>query len=883
MPVEDWLAILSRLFPCHLIVSDGLQVVFLQDEMRAYLEFSGGSLTDYFTPRSQEVSLAFDEWKISAVRPVELLSHKGHVFSGDVVELDGGRLFMALVPKPQSIDEYLELSSVIPARALFGADVGMLVQLHAATTGIRKHVEYVEEMRLASLKSRESLDFAKVIILRYSAKGLIEYVNKAWVATTGYEFAETIGQPLVAFICSEDKQVMSRVLSDIPNGGKSVGGVTFRIRRRDGVLRNFEFSGRYSELTGVWHGVMVDVTRELETLANIESAQKLAEEAKSLAESSSQAKSLFLAQLSHEIRTPVHVLLGFMELLDFNSLSASDRMLLSRIQSAASKIRNLVSGVLDIAKIEQGAFDLHSKPFSPKLLLENVVESLKYSAQEGVQVITSAASDVPDVVNGDSNRVGQILFNLLENALKYTPSGEVSVDLCIKPQGPSTKCLCFTVSDTGVGVPIERQDAIFQPYIRADNILKREGSGIGLSIVKDLASRLGGTVQMSSRPGQGSVFSFSLPFVPISRAESESDSQSAKLPVRDASILIVEDNRESQLFASLILESAGFVIDTALDGAAAVAAAASSSYDLILMDLTLPDISGIEAASLIKADEVAAGKASTPIIAFTAQAVQEIEAECLSAGMKDFLIKPASKEELLSKANQWTDVRPGIVLVNFASEEHQSVVAALRGTGKWKVSKAMTLETAIPLLDQKRTALVLVSMDGLSLDDCGNDNQFRQRTRPLPIVGVASVDTYFVQSLASELGCVRLLVGPLDNKAVIQAVSELLKENVQEASNQRRPAIMIPPKISDLASGYIEARFRDVTKCRVAVHCGDWKTVRVCAHNMKGTGSSYGFPDVTRFGRDLEQAAIGENRLLTEDLLRDFLVLLSNIQNVLSN
>ena len=385
---------------------------------------------------------------------------------------------------------------------------------------------------------------------------------------------------------------------------------------------------------------------------------KLDQEAslKEAAQQASRVKSEFLANMSHEIRTPLNGILGFTGLMASSPLSESQHEYNEAVRSSAESLLVVINDILDFSRIEAGRLNLESADFSVRQCVEGAIRSIEpLAAGKGLEVLTEIAGDVPDWVRGDSHRLRQVLLNLTGNAVKFTEAGRISVRVSLDTedrgpaQDPSQAAIRFAVSDTGMGIPKDRQALIFQPFRQADGSITRRfgGSGLGLSISSRLVELMKGGMWVESREGSGSTFFFIIS-VPRGNAPEPAPADAAppgRPPSETLSILVAEDNAINQRLIRHLLEARGHRVAMAGDGVAALAAWRASPYDLILMDVQMPQMDGIEATRHIRAGERSTGS-HVPIVALTANAMKGDSDKCLEAGMDAYISKPIRIEDL---------------------------------------------------------------------------------------------------------------------------------------------------------------------------------------------------------------------------------------------
>jgi len=394
--------------------------------------------------------------------------------------------------------------------------------------------------------------------------------------------------------------------------------------------------------------------------ATIQATNKLLQQARDEALSASRAKSGFLASMSHEIRTPMNAVLGILGLLKETSLTSEQKKLVKTARNSGELLLNIINDVLDFSKMEADRIELENSVFDLHELYHQSVAVLRHNAEEkGLAIVLNLNSNIPQFVRSDSGRLRQIVFNLISNAIKFTDTGKIEIKVMVGPTFAEDRCeLYCEINDTGIGIPEAQRETLFDEFTQADQSYSRahEGTGLGLAICKRLVLLMNGSIDCQSAPDKGSSFFFTIEVENVSELDNDllpipNQDDILSVPRGGARVLLVEDNPANQLVVKNILERSALHVDVAGNGKEAVAAASKLNYDIILMDISMPEMNGMEATQQIRQFPNETKK--IPIVALTAHALQGDRDRFIASGMDDYLTKPVNRSEMLDCIARW--------------------------------------------------------------------------------------------------------------------------------------------------------------------------------------------------------------------------------------
>lgn len=538
-------------------------------------------------------------------------------------------------------------------------DQGTIRQYFAIVEDITPEKNAEELLKKNEEKYRGIISNMNLGLLEVDLDDKIQFANNSFCEMSGYRFSELVGRQASKLFMKEENLLSMEGKHEMRLRGIS-DAYEMEVRNRAGETRWWLISGapQYNdqgEVTGSV-GIHLDITEQ-------KNLQQDFIEAREQAEESSRAKESFLANMSHEIRTPMNAILGMGRQLGKTSLDRKQRLYLDTINSAAENLLVVINDILDISKIEAGKLAIENIGFRMKDVIARVTRVMLHKAEErGIRLTWAIDEGLHPVLLGDPYRLNQVLLNMVSNAIKFTEKGSVTVRCFRKVRKGGRETVCIQVIDTGIGMDEVFLKNLFQKFLQEDRSVVRKygGTGLGMSITKQLVELMQGTIEVRSIKGKGTEIILDIPLMPGTATDlpAKEELSSDATILQGKQILLAEDNEMNRLVAITVLNNYGAVVAEAVNGVEAIEALKQKTYDLVLMDVQMPVMDGLEASRIIRESM----DKNIPIIALTANAIKGENDKCLAAGMNDYVSKPFEEEELIKIIANWLGKEPAVSL-----------------------------------------------------------------------------------------------------------------------------------------------------------------------------------------------------------------------------
>ncbi|MEM7327540.1 MAG: PAS domain S-box protein [Pseudomonadota bacterium] len=616
------------------VIDAALDCIIMMDQAGLIVEFNPAAEQVFGYTRAEAVGAQLAELIIPAnLRDAHHNGLKHYLSTGEHAVLNQG---IEVPATNKAGDELLVELAISPVEfggtKFFSAYLRDITQARAAQ----------DELRASEERFQSLFELSPDAIVVINGKGDLLDANTLACELAGYPKEEMLKRPAMDFVPAESLAAALAGMASAGNGETVRVQMDFVNAQQERVPT--ELLGRKieSEDGALYYGVIRDISDRLAREQQLRQSKEAAEQANS-------AKSDFLANMSHEMRTPLNGVIGSLSLVEDDGISAESAGLIKTAERSAETLLTLIDDLLDLSRIEAGEIDLEYSVFDPSELSTLVSEVFRPLAEKKGITLSTVVKSGGHSIKSDVGKVRQVLLNLVGNAIKFTQRGEVAVSIEYDREAPN-KRLTLSVRDTGIGISKKDQAVLFDRFKQADSSRSKShgGAGLGLAICQELASIMDGTISVSSAPGVGSTFTFSIPVEAAEKQAQPSDMKDADALRLSGRVLIAEDSETNAMVAKKMLDRLGLDYHHVLDGAAAIDAALASEFDVVLMDVSMPNVDGLEATRVLRDRGF-----DKPIIAMTAHALKGDRDQAFEHGMTGYVTKPVRPQALRDALEEW--------------------------------------------------------------------------------------------------------------------------------------------------------------------------------------------------------------------------------------
>jgi len=772
-------------------------------------------------------------------------------------------------------------------------------------TGIVKDITERKKTESELMRLFRAIENSPVSVVVTNHIGDIEYVNPKFTEATGYAANEVLGKnPRILNSHTQPIEFYRKMWNTINSGLEWRG--EFCNKKKNGEL--YWEQASISPIKDT-RGNITDFVAVKEDITERKQVQKKLEEAKKAAETANRAKSEFLANMSHEIRTPLNAVIGFANLLQQTDLSSKQYDYTTKIHMASSTLLSIINDILDLSKIEAGKLVMEEIVFEIDQVIDNVISVIGQKLNEkGIEFIVNVSPSDPHCLIGDPVRLGQILINLVGNAVKFTEKGKIALNIRLLQKNVDRIQLHFMVSDTGVGMTKEQMDKLFKPFTQGDGSTTRKygGTGLGLSICKRLVGMMGGQIEVESEPGKGSDFSFTAWF----GLPSQKQLGGLVIPKRleGTRLLLVDDNQDVLKIFPQFFKDLSFIVETADSGSHAIKIikenASATPFDLVLIDFKMPDMDGIEVTRQIKRNSVL--KKNPAIFLASGILEQELQSKAYEAGVDSFILKPYTAssvigsiikyfaaDEIVAKPKPSENMqiihsfKPFRVLLAEDNDFNRQIARELLESWGAIVQVATTGIEVVTKLRESPTGFDVVLMDVQMPEMNGYEATKQIRNDPrfsdLPILAMTANAFAEDRIKALNAGMNDHIVKPIEPSVLKETILKYLPKGERSLSKGISIAVSDSsqfPLISgiDIEAGlrrfggnpwtykklllrFLESKSSTVDDLQGAIDGKNFEKLRFLAHTLKGVAGNLEITEIFKIAVIFEKHAVAQDEL----------------------